>query len=264
MNYMGSKSRIAKYIVPIIQKCIDDNQLKYYIEPFVGGANIIDKIICENKSGSDKNEYLIALLDHVSKGGKLLSRVPRELYNDVRTAYNSNSDTFSKVATANVGFLASYNGRWFDGGYAKPVFEKTKTGERYRDYYQEKKRNLEEQAKNLVGINFSCYDYRELPLTTTSNNMIYCDPPYENAKQFKNSTHFDFNEFWETMRQWSKNNYVLISELAAPDDFICVWSKDVQRSMKSTDSTIRAVEKLFTYKSGLYERNISRSDINDT
>lgn len=86
----------------------------------------------------------------------------------------------------------------------------------------------------------------------------------KNYPQIKNSIHFDFDEFWETMRQWSKNNYVLISELAAPDDFICVWSKDVQRSMKSTDSTIRAVEKLFTYKSGLYERNISRSDINDT
>ena len=103
MKYMGSKSRIAKYIVPIIQKCIDDNGLEYYIEPFVGGANVIDKIICKNKSGSDKNEYLIALLDHVARGGKLLSRVPRELYNDVRTAYNSNSDTFSKVVTANVG-----------------------------------------------------------------------------------------------------------------------------------------------------------------
>lgn len=44
MKYMGSKSRIAKDIVPIIQKCIDDNNLETYIEPFVGGANIIDKI----------------------------------------------------------------------------------------------------------------------------------------------------------------------------------------------------------------------------
>lgn len=41
---MGSKSRIAKDIVPIIQKCIDDNNLETYIEPFVGGANVIDKI----------------------------------------------------------------------------------------------------------------------------------------------------------------------------------------------------------------------------
>lgn len=254
MKYMGSKSRITKYIVPIIQKCIDDNDLKYYIEPFVGGANVIDKIICQNKSGSDKNEYLIALLDYVARGGELLSNVPRELYNDVRTAYNSRSDTFSKVVTANVGFLASYNGRWFDGGYAQAGYEKTKYGERYRDYYQESKRNLEQQAKDLVGINFSCYDYRDIPITTTSNNMIYCDPPYANTKQFANSHNFDFDEFWKTMRQWSKDNYVLVSELAAPDDFVCIWKKPVSRSIKATDKG-KAVEKLFTYKGGLYERN---------
>lgn len=37
MKYMGSKSRIAKDIVPIIQKTIDDNNINTYIEPFVGG-----------------------------------------------------------------------------------------------------------------------------------------------------------------------------------------------------------------------------------
>ena len=132
--------------------------------------------------------------------------------------------------------------------------KKTKTGERYRDYYQESKRNLEAQAKNLVGINFSCRDYRELPMTTTSNNVIYCDPPYANTKQFANSQNFDYDGFWETMRTWSKNNYVIISELEAPDDFICIWQKDVQRSMKSTDNTMRATEKLFVHKDGLYNK----------
>lgn len=37
MNYMGSKSRIAKDIVPIIQKTIDDNDIHLYLEPFLGG-----------------------------------------------------------------------------------------------------------------------------------------------------------------------------------------------------------------------------------
>lgn len=38
MKYMGSKSRIAKYIVPILQECIDSNHVTTYIEPFVGGV----------------------------------------------------------------------------------------------------------------------------------------------------------------------------------------------------------------------------------
>ena len=41
MVYMGSKAKYAKYIVPIIQKAIDDNNVDTYIECFVGGANII-------------------------------------------------------------------------------------------------------------------------------------------------------------------------------------------------------------------------------
>lgn len=245
---MGSKTRIAKYIIPIIQKCIDDNDIDTYKEPFVGGANIIDKIVCKYKHGSDINKYLIALLDHVSKGGKLLSRVSRELYNDVRTAYNSNSDTFGKVVIANVGFLASYNGKWFDGGYAKPVIEKTKTGERYRDYYQEKKRNLEKQAVNLRGIRFTCKDYRKL---SPMGIVIYCDPPYNETKHFANSTNFDYDEFWRIMRNWSINNYVIISELNAPDDFVTIWEQEVSRSIKTQDKS-KATEKLFVYKYGKY------------
>lgn len=53
MVYQGSKNRLTKYIVPIIQKQIDENNITTYIEPFVGGANVIDKIRCENKIGSD-------------------------------------------------------------------------------------------------------------------------------------------------------------------------------------------------------------------
>lgn len=53
MKYMGSKSRIAKDIVPIIQKYIDGNDITEYYEPFCGGCNVIDKIRCEHKYASD-------------------------------------------------------------------------------------------------------------------------------------------------------------------------------------------------------------------
>ena len=49
MQYMGSKSRLANELVPIIQNYINDDT-KAYIEPFVGGANIIDKIKCSKKN----------------------------------------------------------------------------------------------------------------------------------------------------------------------------------------------------------------------
>ena len=48
MKYLGSKAKLAKYIVPILQNYIYKNNIKTYIEPFVGGFNIIDKITCND------------------------------------------------------------------------------------------------------------------------------------------------------------------------------------------------------------------------
>ena len=53
IKFVGSKNRISKYIAPILQKCIDDNGVTTYYEPFVGGANMIDKIRCENRIGNE-------------------------------------------------------------------------------------------------------------------------------------------------------------------------------------------------------------------
>lgn len=69
MKYMGSKNRIASHIVPIIQNYINESGRKVYVEPFVGGANVIDKIQCNHKVGADINKYLIALFQHIKSGG---------------------------------------------------------------------------------------------------------------------------------------------------------------------------------------------------
>ena len=53
---MGSKARLAKDIAPIINQCIKDNNINEYIEPFVGGSNMIEHIKCNNKFGYDNNE----------------------------------------------------------------------------------------------------------------------------------------------------------------------------------------------------------------
>lgn len=245
MKYMGSKSRIAKDIVPIIQKCIDDNNITQYIEPFCGGANIIDKIKCENKYASDLNLYLIGLFKHLQNGGELLTEVPRELYSEVRSNYKSGM--YEDWYVDNVGFLASYNGRFFDGGYAQTGYEKTKNGQQLRNYYREASDNILAQKDYIKDIIFSCKDYREF---SPYNSVVYCDPPYANQKQYANATAFNYNEFWETMRKWSKNNIVIISELNAPNDFKCIWEKSVSRSIKVSDKS-RDTEKLFILKQNI-------------
>lgn len=239
---MGSKSRIAKYIVPIIQKYVDNNETDRYYEPFVGGANVIDKIRSSNKFASDLNHYLIALLTHVRDGGALYDDVPKSLYDKARDAFN-HGDTveFEDWQIGNIGFIASYNGRWFDGGYAKPGYEKTKSGVRYRDYYKEASANLLAQAPDLRGITFKSCDYRT---AHPHGFTIYCDPPYANTKQYANAQMFDYDEFWSIMREWSKDNIVIVSELCAPSDWTSIWEHEVSRSIKAADKGI-ATEKLF-------------------
>lgn len=245
MRYMGGKSRIAKHIVPIIQEYIDSNQIKNYYEPFVGGANIIDKIKRCDRYGSDLNPYLIALLKHVQNGGHLYEQVSKELYDKAREAYNSDDTSgFEDWQIGNIGFLASYCGRWFDGGYAKPGYERG----RYRDYYKEALENIVVQAPSLNGIVFECYDYRAID---PKESVIYCDPPYAGTKEYANAKKFDYDKFWEKMRDWSKKNIVIVSEQNAPEDWRCIWENNVTRSIKPDDKR-QATEKLFIHKTGVH------------
>ena len=261
MKYFGSKSRIAKHIVPILQKEIDENHITTYFEPFVGGANIIDKIICPRRVANDLNRYLIELYEHIIKGGELPESVSKELYDRARIAWHKNEEDMNVSKSYDldwweigaIGFLASYNGRWFDGGYAKSGYEKTKYGLRYRDYYRESKDNLLKQIPLLNDVEFYYLSYGYFTPEIEDSivgkgTLIYCDPPYANTKQFHNATKFDYEEFWNTMREWSKSGAIVyISELEAPDDFECVWEQEVSRSVNAKNKT-RATEKLFKWK----------------
>ena len=238
---MRSKSRIAKYIVPIIQKYVDNHEIGIYVEPFCGDCSIIEKIKCKNRYALDLNKYLIELFKHLQNGGELPDKVTRELYSDVRS--NKDNGKYPNWFVGCVGFLASYNGRFFDGGFAQVGVEITKNGERYRDYYQEAKRNLLNQIENLKDVKFICQNYETMKPV---NCIVYCDPPYQGTKQYGNSKNFDYEYFWDMMRDWSSGNIVLISEENAPNDFKCIWQQEISRSIKSTDKSY-SVEKLFIY-----------------
>lgn len=76
MKYIGSKAKIAKEIVPIIQKYINDNNISTYKELFVGGANVIDKIKCKLKIASDIDDGLIELYKTTINNPEALEMLP--------------------------------------------------------------------------------------------------------------------------------------------------------------------------------------------
>jgi len=244
---MGSKNRIAKYIVPIIEERIKEFKPSAYIEPFVGGANIIDKVNHPKKIGSDNNKYLIALLQNLDEIENLPDEVTKEHYVDVRESYKQRDGRYEDWYIGAVGFLSSRNGRFFDGGYVSYCGENSK-GEP-RSYYDETKRNLLAQRPNLEGISFWNCDYTLYNLEKIKGCIFYCDIPYANVKKYSTSKDFDYDKFWNWAREASKNNVVLVSEQIAPPDWECIWEMEVSRSMKhDRKEAMKATEKLFEYR----------------
>ena len=242
MVYMGSKAKYAKYIVPILQKAIDDNNIDTYIECFVGGANVIDKIKCENRYGYDRSDTLIALLQTAQKGMEfVLADGSRELW-DKGKCYVKDGIMPEDMTLAEIGameFFASYCNGGFPRGYAK----NTET----RNYFLEARRNLEAQADALEGIIFKSQNYYDLE--PVSGAVIYLDPPYQGTKfyGYANQEKMDYEHFWNWVREISKDNYVFISEQSAPDDFEIIWEQEVTRTTNK-ENNFKAVEKLFKYK----------------
>lgn len=245
MVYMGSKNRYAPYIIPILQKTIDEHNVDTYIECFVGGANIIDKVQCKNRYGYDRSDTLIALLTQMSENfDGVLKDGNRELW-DKGKGYVKDGIMPDDMSLAEIGameFFASYCNGGFPRGYAK----NTAT----RNYFKEAYRNAEAQAPNLKGIKFGCQNYWEL--AAPANAVIYLDPPYAGTKiyGYANQPKMDYEHFWQWVRDISKDNYVFTSEQTAPDDFEVVWEQEVKRTTNKTND-FKAVEKLFIWRDGL-------------
>ncbi len=237
MKYVGSKNRLSKQIAPIIQSYIDNMpDCCGYLEPFVGGANMIDKIRCTHKYGSDAHKYLIALLLHVQRN---VSDVPDTITKDEYDAVRTNMTTYPNWYVGLVGFCASYNAKWF-GGYANEV--KTKVGT-VRNYTDEAIRNLKKQARYIKDIEFSCRTFQECN-PNISDFVIYCDPPYRDTTKYATSD-FDYDKFYSWCKEMAKTNIVLISEYWMPEDgFECIWEGKLKCTLDKASRTDKT-EKLY-------------------
>lgn len=233
MKYMGSKNRIAKFILPIMIKEANEKGITTWVEPFVGGANMIDKVPNNfQRIGIDYNahtiEALIAIRDLVDR---LPTEVSEEYYKSIKTHEPDPIKSW-------VRFHCSFGGK-FNNGYAK--------NNRGVNYCMEGRKNTIRQSNKLQGVKLINGSYEEY--SDFENCLIYCDPPYEGTTSYKTSA-FDHTKFWDWCRKMSEKNLVFVSEYKAPDDFICVWGGEVKTNFASqrNGATHKAVEKLFRYK----------------
>ena len=226
MAYLGGKAKGSEFILKLLNDPRFDNLP--YVEPFVGYAHILRRV--EHKASYkayDANPLVITLHKGIQQG-KRYPRVSKSRYDAMRRARCTQFDC------AVAAFAYSFSGKEW-GGYVP---------DDGRHYAEERKRYYDRLAANETfrKTRFRTSDYRSL---SPHGALVYCDPPYANTTAY--SVGVSHDAFWETMREWSKDNVVLVSEYKAPSDFVCVASTRKRSSLSPSKDERR--ECLFAHRS---------------
>lgn len=233
MKYQGSKARISKEILPIILKGRKPNQL--YVEPFVGGANLIDKVT-GRRIGFDSNNHLIECLKMIRDNPLIFPSDNTKTSVDIYNHIKDNKMVIKDFLVGYYGFALSYGGKWF-GGWCRDSAKK-------RDYIKEAYNNAIKQNLLIQDVDFICSSYKDIKLNEKC--IIYCDPPYQGTTKYKDG--FNHKKFWKWCRKMHKKGHtIFISEYNAPTDFKCIWEKEIVSSLDKNTGGKRATEKLFVY-----------------
>jgi DNA adenine methylase len=193
-----------------------------------------------NRIAGDNNKYLIALWKGLQEDLERPYKIEKPFYDHCRDIFNGKKTDpqITDFILGWVGFLASFNGRFFEGGYSKEVGG--------RDYIREKINNIEKQIPKIKNVDFYNCDYFELEIPDKS--IIYCDIPYKDTKQYSTSKNFNHKDFYIWVESMvDLGHKVFISEYQAPDDYISIWEKEVTNSLHTTN-THKPTEKLFVHK----------------
>src|SRR5690554_5360695 len=219
MKYMGSKNRIAKYLLPIMLEEAKKNNITTWVEPFVGGANMIDKVPKEFKRvGYDINPHLISALIDIRDNVNIL---PNELS---EVNYKLIKGTEVRSINSWLRFVCSFGGK-FDNGYAR---EKGSDETTFCGYG---KRNALKQSPNIQNVDFICDSFENLSF---ENSLIYYDPPYKGTTSYKTNP-FPYEKFYEWCKEMKlKGNLIFISEYEMPIEFKEVWQGEIKTNFAST------------------------------
>lgn len=251
MQYVGSKGRLSKELAPIIQSYITP-ETKGYLEPFVGGANMIDKIKHHNKIGYDIHEELIELLKYSQKN-ELPETVSEDVYNLVRL----NKNDYDKWYVGLVGFCGSFGAKYF-GGFARRY---NNDGSLF-DVPKQAINSLRKQSKKDGWSDIVFKNKSFVEVDDVENHVIYCDIPYRNTTKYATEI-FPYDKFYDWCVKMSQSNTILVSEYWMPDSsydngkysnlFQCVWEKEHITSLGSGVNNYKGddnkkIEKLFVVK----------------
>lgn len=229
MKYMGSKNRIAKHILPIM---LEYRGSRPWVEPFVGGGNMIDKVKGD-RIGYDLNPNAIDALILIRDSLHLIPKNNQEFTEaDFK---NKSADRPWLTGFASFAYAFGGDGGWARGKNAKGV---------PRDFVAESYRNALKQSPFLQGVFLQQKSYKEIELSEPS--LLYCDPPYKGTSKYKTGN-FNHDAFWSWCNFMANNGHIVfVSEYSAPSWAKVLWEKEVSSGLKrSTKEHKKRTEKLF-------------------
>ena len=233
MICMGGKFELSKKFVP---ELLEHRNGRAWVEPFVGGGNVIDKV-SGIRIGADVNKWTIQALRVIRDYAEELPRDNIEFTEEDYEALRLSDECWFKGFA---GFSYSYCGKWL-GGWARGI-----RNNRDIDFVSRAYISANKQRPNLNGVQLLNRSYDELEFRQDS--LIYCDPPYIETTKYATGQ-FDHNKFWEWCRNRVYDGHkVFVSEYTAPKDFSVFWEKACTKPLGVKKGGKRKVvnERIFT------------------
>ena len=183
LNYVGGKSKILPQLLPLFPKNINK-----FIDLFSGGGNVGVNVDAESIIMNDNLTYVIDLFRYF-KGRTIdstlqkinerinelgLTKENTEGYLQLRESYNQNRDPLDLFILS--AFSFNHQIRFNNKHSFNTPFGKNRSN--YNDKMEKNLVNFINalQSKNIIlnNQNFDDFDFSHL----SSNDFIYCDPPY--------------------------------------------------------------------------------------
>lgn len=237
MNYLGGKFRQGPAIARFIHKNLRASDM--YVEPFCGALGAAWRV-AEMATGrvcmvlSDVHQPLITMWKALFSEWVPPDVITEEEYAELKLKRDPENPM-----TAYAGFGLSFAATYFS------TYARSQRGVRpvanLRHCAALKKATMKKvDTISKHDVEFACTDYTAY--ADFVGCVFYLDPPYAGrSRQHKDSKPFVSDEFWDFVRNLSKNNRVFVTEFIAPKDFTLVhnFGDTVSRhwSSKGPDGT---------------------------
>lgn len=219
MQYFGGKAKIAKVLVPELQKYISEGQT--FVDAFCGSCNVLSRIKATKRIGNDLHKELISLHKAVQSGWIPPSHISEEEYKNAREG------GVEDHLKAFIGFGCSFGGKYF-GGYAR------RNKEEY-NYAMGSGNSLLKKHKTMKDVIFTSGSYDQISLP--DNSVVYCDIPYKDTVGYSVGG-FNHEEFYEWAKKAKEDGHtILVSEYEhnVPSGWNIVWRHESKKVIRNKE-----------------------------